>query len=1310
MISVNTMKLKLLPLLYLLLISEFAISAESNFYYNQISLKEGLSQSTVKAVYRDHIGMLWIGTKSGLNRYDGSTVQTFYHNSSEPYSLPDDDIFFITEDRDNNLWIGTGGCLCRYDRRTNTFEKKKFDGREVSFRSALLIGEKLYFSSSNMLVEYNGTSGKWRKVNFSGVKNNLSILNKMERWRNGTILIGSRSNGLFICDPSTGKLTRTPFCTDEMILDIYRDSQERLWISVYGKGIMGFNQNGKMICSYNPVQSPLSSDKVMDIEEVNGLIWLATDGKGIDVFSPETQRFLHLEHAPDNPFSLPVNSINVLYKDAYGNLWLGSIRGGIFGVKEVFIQSYLDAPLNSRSGLSERTVLSFYEDPDNTLWIGTDGGGINKFDPDSRRFTHFPATYGKKVSNITLYSADKLLVSLYKEGLMLFDKQAGLLTPFPLKNESGELLFKNEWLGINVQNTGHGDIIISSDKLYCYSIAEKKVQQLQGTVNGDGELRLITLRNGNLLVYGISMVYLLDVQSKKIKPVCKINKTSMGSLNAIAVDAFRQLWIGTSLGLYQWKSESHRFNKVGSGLFRGVSSIVSGTDSSLWIGTNLELFRYRIKQGEFYSYEKSDGVNPNEFLPRSRLCSRTGDIYMGGVAGFLHIDKDIPVKTDKNPTVELLEVKLDGRQVESLFQDKPAGYKKITIPWDYTSLVFSLFSNTPDLTSRKRLRYNIGGYSTLYKEVEKQSVQLQNLPPGTYKLQVEYELKNAQWSPPTELLKIVVLPPWWRTWWFYLLCTLGLIMLLWWIRINAVRRAVRAMEQEMQQHEKDIYEQKVKFLVDVSHELRTPLTLVYSPLRRLMSEPLLDQSLIPTLNIINKHVRYMKNTIDMVLDVSRLESKEDVMNLSNYKVNEWIRSVVDDFRLEFESREIKLIYDLDEKVDEIVFDGGKCQKVLSNLLMNAIKFSDRHSGIQIKSQLLQKSVRISVTDEGPGIAQEDLDRVFDRFYQGQHAKGGTGIGLSFCKAQIELHGGAIGAERGSECGSEFWFELPLDLQSSPQVAQIVPVLSQSEEPSLMDNKYDLAQLQNLTLLIVEDNEDLRSYLYDALREVFKKVYKASDGEKGLDLIRQYMPDLVVSDVMMPNMDGFEMCRQIKTDINVSHIPVVLLTALNDEAHSITGYKMGADVYLSKPFAIDLLITVIRNLLASRNELKLKYGSFSKSVLPKDITFSNADERFISRFIELIESRLDDTNLDIEKLAGEMAMSRSSFYSKMKALTGMGVNTFIIDFKVRKAMELLKQTDLPIVEISSQLGFVSQRYFSTVFKNVSGKTPTEYRQS
>ena len=455
----------------------------------------------------------------------------------------------------------------------------------------------------------------------------------------------------------------------------------------------------------------------------------------------------------------------------------------------------------------------------------------------------------------------------------------------------------------------------------------------------------------------------------------------------------------------------------------------------------------------------------------------------------------------------------------------------------------------------------------------------------------------------------------------------------------------------------------------------------------------------------------------MVLNVRKMEVGQSTLNVENVELNPWVEQLIDDFRPEATMKGISIVYCPDKEVNTLCFDKEKCTTILTNLLINALKYSPENGQISVSVSLSEdgNGVRISVADEGPGLKDIDINNLFTRFYQGNNSRPGTGIGLSYSKILAEQHGGSIGAyDHGSVSGATFWFELPRNVQPGKVTLQPQPYLNEllaptQEVESIPEETSTKEETMNDTLLIVDDNKDLTDYLSEALKTKFKKIWVAYDGEEALRICRESYPDIVVSDIQMPRMNGYELCKHIKEDLEISHIPIILLTARNDEESQIFGYKNGADAYLTKPFEVSILYTIIQSQLKNRERMRTRYAEAGPLPQPQESTFSPADEKFLKRLNKSISENLDNPQMGVPFLCTELGISRASLYNKLKAVTGMGANDYITKLRVERAAWLLTHSALSINEIADQTGFSTSRYFSTVFKQYMGCSPTQYKE-
>ena len=461
------------------------------------------------------------------------------------------------------------------------------------------------------------------------------------------------------------------------------------------------------------------------------------------------------------------------------------------------------------------------------------------------------------------------------------------------------------------------------------------------------------------------------------------------------------------------------------------------------------------------------------------------------------------------------------------------------------------------------------------------------------------------------------------------------------------------------------------------------MTLIYASLKRILNKEVKQDELPEYLQGAFKQANQMKDIINIVLDARKMEVGQEVLHISSHPLHKWIQEVAETFQTASKAKEIEITYDFDDSIQSIAYDDTKCKVVLSNLIMNALKYSPNQTRIVIKTIRTNESIQIHVQDQGIGLDNVDIKKLFTRFYQGKHNEGGSGIGLSYAKMLIDLHGGRMGAFNNKDRGATFFYEIPANLQeqevSCPQHSYLNELLSSPEE-----------------------EEKIESGAFSL------QGYQAENGLVALEVIKQQQPDIIVSDVMMPQMNGYQLCKEIKENLNISHIPVILLTARADSESQMLGYKLGADAYLPKPFEMEMLLSVIQNQMRNREYIKSRYRGNQFILSPQEATFSNADEQFMIKLNEMIDQNLSQPDLDVKFLTAQMAMSRTSLYNKIKELTGMGANDYINRRRIDKAIILLTQSDMSITEISEQVGFTYQRYFSTLFKEMKGMTPSQFR--
>lgn len=1304
------MKFFLGGLLSILLYTNSVFSLNTtHYYYKQVVLEEGLS-STVHCTLVDTKGFVWIGTQTGLGKFDGHKLKSYIHKSDDPNSLPGNLIHKIVEDNQHNIWVLTEKGLARYQHKSDNFiiPTDEYKKKIIAFSFCRSVNGIL-FGSYNKIYQYSYKDSSLQLIQKFSTTPSFSIT-ILDFWDSQTLLCCNRWQGALLLNLDTGKTSFPPFKCESEVLNVITDSQNRLWIACFNKGLSCFNHNGELLFSYTSRNSPLNNNIILSMVERDGKLWIGTDGGGINILDLQTGLFTSLEYKPgEESYSLSANSILSLYKDKDNNIWAGTVRNGLISIREVYMKTYTNVAFNNNNGLSNKTVLSLYQQTPRQVWIGTDGGGLNAFNPYTKIFTHYPSTWTDKIVSISGFTPEKLLISVYAQGVFVFNPKTGEKHPFTIIDKETTERLRNQGKIINLYQNTPNTILLFRDQIYRYHIKENKFDVItsQKYERITGATVPIAQMGDKVYLNTPQYIYELNNLTGKLTTLFKSKGDTI--IHSVVQDEYGNFWIGNNYGLYYYNVKTRMQSHIFTTLFTGISQLVYDRQGKLWIGANNMLFTWLVKEKKIILWGESDGALSNEYLSTSSLLSDQGDIYMGGVKGLLHVNRKLTLDTCKTPILQLSDIIINGEPINNELDGK---LKKITVSRN-SNIRISIMTREDDIFRKKLYRYQIEGLDDKYIESYNPELALHTLAPGDYNIFASCMNKDGNWIPDTQMLTLTVLSPWYQTGWFISCCSLivaGMVLMAF---LTILKRKKEKLRWAMKEHEKQMYEEKVHFLINISHELRTPLTLIQTPLSQILKSLSNSSTYYLPLKAIYRQSLRMKDLINMVLEVRKMEVSESKLYLQPYSLNSWIKEISQDFDSEANAKDVYIRYQLDPCIKEVYYDKSKCEIIFNNLMINALKHSPQYTEITIISELLQdiKRVRISFVDQGCGLQNVNIHNLFTCFYQGEEEQIGTGIGLSYSKILVDLHGGSIGARNNPETGATFFFELPLE-QETKNIA--IPPKSYLNELMLNDNSFIAIDNNNFdtskyAVLVVDDDRDLINFLVKSLKIYFKHVYTALDGKEALLLAKSHNPDIIISDVMMPRMNGYELCKSIKEDITISHIITILLTARDDKQGLLSGYKNGADGYITKPFEIDILMAFICNQLKNREYSKQKYMHLGLIPSPEESTFSYADETFLLKLNKIIMENLDNPKLDISFLCKEVGMGRTSLYNKLKTLTNMGSKEYINKFRMEKAISLITNTDMSITEIAEIIGFSSSRYFSTTFKQYTQETPTGYKQ-
>lgn len=1294
------MKRNILGLLILFSISVFSMTAAEQFIYTRISTREGLA-STINSIYKEKDGDVWLGTPKGLYTFNGHRIK---HN--EDSLLRDSFIYKIQEDKNGGLWVLTDNWVMHRKRGEDRFMQLKAESpyEEAPFFSMCQDDEGIWFGSQGIIYRYTYKDEKFsifRDLKGHGILF-CSYLNKID----DSTLLCSSNGGSVLIDTATGELTDYDFGPLNRVCGTMTDSRGRLWISFYNNGIRVYEKDWTLIKTYTTRNSDLSNDLALCFTEKDSKIWVGTDGGGVNIIDPENDSIKVISHVSGDASSFPAHSIKTIYTDNYGNIWAGSTRDGLIRVSQSGMKTYSDSHIGMSSGLSNPSAIClFQEDGDRTIWIGTDGEGLNRFDPVSNRFTHYRSTLKTKVISIATYSETELALSLYADQIWLFNKNTGAVRPMPMNDDEIKHFMKYTGRSLILANGKDGSIYMLTNSVrkldkksgLCHKIP------LQEGVKSFGNIFAIGKSERGLYLHDMNSIYKVDEKADELLNICTLDENVIRS-GYLGKDG--DIWLATDKGLCLFNEDSHGLSFIETSLFQEATSVVWDGKSKVWIGSDTNLYAYLTERRTFAMFGESDGAAPNEYLAKPRLLTNEGEVYMGGVQGLLSIDSEFTIDTSEEPLISLQEISVDR---ENIYGDEDRTYD---IPRDSKVLSISVSTQETDIFRQKMYRFSLAGSGKEYKQ-KSPTLEIRYLPkPGRYDLMVSCTKRNGEWSEPVRLLTLKIPQPWYISWWFISIIALTVLGLYLSATLFLLRRKDAKLQAALREQDKLIYEEKVRMLINISHELRTPLTLIMAPLKRFLDGMKPEDDSFQTMNRIYRQSRRMKDLLNMVLDLRKMEVGMSDLRIVKADFNGWIRETTEDIVNEEHCQGIDIILDLSPEIELVDFDRKKCDTVLSNILINAVKHSCDGDRIILKTTLTEDGmVRTSISDQGPGIGSMNPDKIFTRFYQSNNEQYGSGIGLSYSKILVELHGGRIAAENNPDKGATFWWEIPVSATISenkmiPAKAYLNELMGYDPDGDVNVPETESFSTAGMTIMLVDDSQDLLDFLKEAMAQDFAEIITLQSGNKAYAyLSAEKMPDIIISDVNMPDGDGFRLCRKIKEDKRYSHIPVILLTARGEQQSQSDSYRVGADAFLAKPFEIETLLEMIKGMLRKREEVRKRYFDTEEKTVSD---YGSNEESFILRLNKVIAEHLDDPDLDQQMLCMELGMSRAALFNKMKTITGSGAKEYITKLRLEKAKSLIENSNLTIAEISEKTGFASQSYFSTAFKNYTGMTPSQYK--
>lgn len=1338
--------MKKIILLFLIILDiTTAFAQKQNITFNHLTTDNGLSQFSVNSLYVDEQGVIWIGTREGLNRYNGNDIKTYKLQKDDPNSLFCNTVLRVTGDQNGKVFLLCTEGVAEFDLKTQKFTTL-LQGNVTS----IYFNKRLFIGKSDEVYVYNKMTGNFDLFyHLPGKDISIACLH-LDKEDN--LWMGTESSGVYKLDKDK---RASHLINKGNITSIYEDSSNELWIGSWEHGLYHVDSMG-MIHSmrHNPLNpNSVSSDFVRDCcEDNNGNIWIGTF-KGLDRFQRSTGRFDNYT-ADNDTESLTHSSIWCIVKDSQGTLWLGTYFGGVnyFNPEYEIYTRYKTAD-TEKAGLSSPIIGRMIEDKNENLWICTEGGGVNVYYRKKGTFKWF--RHEKNNNSIShnnvkaIYYDEKaeiMWIGTHLGGLNKLDLRTNRFTHYRMKEDDPcslpsdiirDITPYHDLLIIGTQN---GVCMFNPQTGMCRQMF-KDTRQGQNIkmvadllIDNDSTLWVAVTGEG-VYAYRFDTGQLTNHRHDPTRP----NSLSNNNVNSIMQDSRGNLWFSTSgsgLDLYHKDTDLfENFDMVKDGL--SSDCVYEAYESSfekncLLLITNQGFSQFDILNKTFQNYSTENGFPLTAINENALYITRDGEVFLGGVQGMISFHEKDLFFTPKSYYILLSRLIVNGKEVApddktGILQHSLSHTPEITLQANQNMFSIEYTTSNYILANRDHILYRLEGFSNEWSSVQRHQniITYTNLNPGTYTFVVKthrYDIKEAR-------LDIHILPPWYKTWWAYLIYVVSVSSLLLYL-VQAYKSKIRLREslKYEKKHAEDLEtlnQSKLRFFTNISHEFRTPLTLIVGQIETLLQV----QTFTP--NVYNKILKIYKSSLQLreligeLLDFRKQEQGHMKIKVSRHNM---VTFLYENYLLFLEyasNKKINFNFKKETEDIEVWYDQKQMQKVINNLLSNALKHTKEGDTISISVKKQTGHAVIEIQDTGTGINAAEIDKIFDRFYQTERLDSlaigaGTGIGLALTKGIIGLHRGTISVE--SEMGKGSCFIITLKLGNEhfdPKQISLKEEIVQQQEPlqtgtsamlaeTALDNDIIPSPPSDTKMLIVEDDASIREMLADIFR-TFYRVITASDGMEALEMVEKEMPSIVLSDVVMPRMSGTELCKHIKREFNTCHIPVVLLTARTAVEHTLEGLRIGADDYITKPFNINLLVSRCNNLVNSRIQLQEKFTR-QPQAFAQILATNPMDKEMLDRAMEIIEDHLDDSDFNVNTFAREIGMARTNLFSKLKAVTGQTPNDFILTIRLKKGAILLRNNpEMNITEISDKVGFSSSRYFSKCFKDVYHVSPMSYRK-
>lgn len=1309
-----------------------AQSVEEHYYFKNLSIRNGLSQNTVNAILQDRKGFMWLGTKDGLNRYDGLSFRKFKHDAANPRSIGNSFITSLYEDFNGNIWVGTDAGVYIYYPEKEAFEEfdcQSLEKTRIERSVSMIAGDKqgrvwIAVEAQGMFC-YDARQKLLRNYPLSEISSNIKCFTFDS---GGTLWLGFYGDGLYYSKDNLA--TVHPYGSPEdgkrefeggVITKIVQGNYNCLYIGSVKEGVSELNLTSGQVRNLLAIDESGESIFCRDLLPYSdNELWIGTES-GIYIYNLRTAQFIHLRASLYDSYSLSDNAIYALYKDREEGLWIGSYFGGVDYYPRQYTYFAKYYPKNIANSLHGKRVREFCRADDGTLWIGTEDGGLNHFNPKTKEFHFFEPSAGFTNIHGLCMDGSHLWVGTFSKGLRVIDTRTGVVLRTYTEGHTPHSLNDNSIFSIC--RTSAGEIYLGTlFGLLRYNRTQDnfdRIPELNGKFVYDikedsyGNLWLATYANG-AYCYDVSVRrwknYVFDAEDEKSLPYDKVL--------SVFEDSYRQIWLTTQGGGFcLFHPDTETFTRYGlkDGLPNDVVyQIVEDDDRFLWLTTNNGLVRFDPKTMEMKVFSTANGLPTNQFNYRSGFKDEAGNIYLGSINGFVAFDPRTFAENRQVPAVAITDFLLFNKEVPVGETDSPLKSSitfsdKVVLTADQNSFSFRIAALSYQAPRMNKLMYKLEGFDEGWLTIGESPLgTYSNLGYGDYVFKVKASNSDGVWNEQETSLHLSILPPFYLSGWaycFYVLFFMGcLVCVIFYFKRRNYRKQHRQMEMLEQEKEREVYHAKIDFFTNVAHEIRTPLTLIKGPLENIILKKEVDSETKEDLYIMKQNTERLLNLTNQLLDFRKTETRGFRLNFTECDVVAVLRETYLRFTSLAKQKGLDFILELPQECFMADVNQEALTKIISNLLNNGVKYASTYLRISLETD--EKVFHIRTFNDGemiPDTMKEEIFKPFVRLDKEDEVTTGTGIGLALSRSLAELHQGSLMMEKGEEVNC-FCLTLPVNQDST--ITLSAENVSQVEENSCgWEQEETDTKEKKPMILVVEDNPDMLAFIRKQLTTEYS-VLTAMNGIEALAVLDNHYVNLVVSDVMMPQMDGFELCKTIKSDLSYSHIPVVLLTAKTNIQSKIEGLELGADAYIEKPFSVEYLLANISSLIHNREKLRQTFAK-SPFVAANTMALTKADEEFIWKLNDIIQANLHNPEFSMEDMADALKMSRSSFYRKIKGVLDLSPNEYLRLERLKQAAQLLKEGKSRVNEICYTVGFNSPSYFSKCFLKQFGVLPKDF---